>query len=180
MGSVRGNETNLSLEKKERCSRDLSTRHFMKFYETIDRYVDTNINLYVDMDGVIAEYDIGNFDYNTIRPLKSNIKRIKDLLDKGINVKILTICKNNKIVEEKINWMKKHMSFFDIKNIIFISKEEEKYNGFSSKELKSNYLKNHIQNDCTNIVIDDDNSIIKYLIKNNKDVIVFQISSWID
>ena len=31
MGSVRGNETNLSLGKKERCSRDLSTRHIMKF-----------------------------------------------------------------------------------------------------------------------------------------------------
>ena len=27
MGSVRGNETNLSLRKKERWSRDLSTRH---------------------------------------------------------------------------------------------------------------------------------------------------------
>ena len=41
----------------------------MKFYETINRYNDKNIDIYVDMDGVIAEYDIGNFDYDTIRPL---------------------------------------------------------------------------------------------------------------
>ena len=33
MGSVRGNETNLSLGKKERCSRDLSTRHKMLIRE---------------------------------------------------------------------------------------------------------------------------------------------------
>ena len=43
----------------------------MKFYDTINKYKDKAINLYVDMDGVIAEYDIGNFDYSTIRPLKS-------------------------------------------------------------------------------------------------------------
>ena len=56
----------------------------MKFYDTIEQYSDKNITIYVDMDGVIAEYDIGNFDYNTIRPLKSNIKRIEELLKKGI------------------------------------------------------------------------------------------------
>lgn len=152
----------------------------MKFYETIDKYSNETINIYVDMDGVIAEYDIGNFDYNTIRPLKSNIKRIKELIDKNINIKILTICKNNKIVDEKIDWIKKHMPFFDLDNVIFISKEDEKYSGLSSKELKSNYLKNNIRKEIINIVVDDDNEIVKYLVKNNKDIIVFQVSSWID
>ena len=38
----------------------------MKFYDTIEKYNKEKIDLYVDMDGVIAEYDIGNFDYNTI------------------------------------------------------------------------------------------------------------------
>ena len=31
----------------------------MKFYDTIEKYNDRKINIYVDMDGVIAEYDIG-------------------------------------------------------------------------------------------------------------------------
>lgn len=152
----------------------------MKFYETIDKYIDQTIDIYVDMDGVIAEYDIGNFDYNTIRPLQSNIKRIRNLIDKGINVKILTVCKNNKIVEEKIEWIKKYMPFIDIDNVIFISKEKKEYIGLSSKELKSNYLKNNIRKGIINIVVDDDNEIVKYLIKNNNDIIVFQVSSWID
>lgn len=152
----------------------------MKFYETIEKYSDKTIDIYVDMDGVIAEYDIGNFDYNTIRPLQSNIKRIKELIDNNINVKILTICKNNKIVEEKIVWIQKYMPFFDINNVIFISKEDEKYSGLSSKELKSEFLKSNINYDNINIVVDDDNEIIKYIIKNNENIIVFQVSSWIN
>jgi len=80
----------------------------MKFYDTINKYKDKDIDLYVDMNGVIAEYDIGNFDYNTIRPLKSNIKRIDELINKNINVKILTICGNNLIINEKIDWIKKN------------------------------------------------------------------------
>lgn len=151
----------------------------MKFYKTLEKYKNKDIDIYVDMDGVLAEYDIGNFDYNTIRPLQSNIKRIKDLINNNINIKILTICKNNKIIEEKKEWIKKHMSFFDLNNVIFISKEEEKYKDIPSKILKSNYLKENINSNHINILIDDDNEIIKYIIKNNN-IIVFQVSSWID
>ena len=41
------------------------------------------------------------------------------------------------------------------------------------------YLKENAKNDV-NIVIDDDNSVIKYIIKNNEDLIVFQDSSLVD
>lgn len=152
----------------------------MKFYETINNYNDKNIDIYVDMDGVIAEYDIGNFDYNTIRPLQSNIKRIKELINDSINVKILTICKNNKIVAEKIKWIEKYMPFFDLNDVIFISKENKKYSGLSSKELKSEFLKSNTNDKNINIVIDDDNESVKYLVKNNSNIIVFQVSSWIE
>lgn len=152
----------------------------MKFYETIDKYNDKNIDIYVDMDGVISEYDIGNFDYDTIRPLQSNIKRIKELINERISVKILTVCKNNKIIDEKIKWIEKYMPFFDLNDVIFISKENEKYSGLSSKELKSEFLKLNVSDDNINIVVDDDNEIVKYLVKNNKNIIVFQVSSWID
>ena len=153
----------------------------MKFYDTIEKYNDRKINIYVDMDGVIAEYDIGNFDYNTIRPLKTNIKRIENLIQKdNIDVKILTVCKTNVIVEEKIEWIKKYMPFFNIDNVIFLSKEDTKNKGISSQDLKSNYLKENTNCDEITILVDDDNSIIKHIRKNNEDVIVFQISSWID
>lgn len=152
----------------------------MKFYDTLDKHKNEMINLFVDMDGVIAEYDIGNFDYGTIRPLQSNIKRIKELLKQdNISVKILTVCKNNNIVDEKKIWIKKYMPFFDLDNVIFLSKEDEKYSQKSSKELKSEYLKN-MGDDKINILVDDDNEIVKYIVKNNEDILVFQVSSWID
>lgn len=110
----------------------------MKFYDCIEKNKDKNISIYCDMDGVLAEYDIGNFDYESIRPLTSTIKKIEDLY-----------------------------------------KEDNKYQGISSKEIKSNYLKENAKNDV-NIVIDDDNSVIKYIIKNNEDLIVFQDSSLVD
>lgn len=152
----------------------------MKFYEEIEKNKDKNISIYCDMDGVLAEYDIGNFDYETIRPLKSTIKKIEDLYkEKNINIYILSICKTDSIVSDKLIWFKKYMSFLKDENIILLSKEDKKYNGVSSKEIKSNYLKEHAKNDV-NIVIDDDNDVIKYIRKNNENVIVFQDSSLVD
>lgn len=151
----------------------------MKFIDFFKENNNRKINIYCDMDGVVAEYDIGNFDYSTIRPLNSVISKLKNLSEKNnINLYILTICKSNEIITEKIGWLNKYMSFLDIKNVIFISKEE--YKGISSKELKSSYLNENINKDVINVVIDDDNEIIKYLRKENKDLIIFQISSLID
>lgn len=153
----------------------------MRFYETIEKYNNTIIDLYVDMDGVLAEYDIGNFDYKTIRPLKSNIEKIKNLMNReNINIYILSICKTNSIIDEKIEWFKIHMPFLDRKNMILISKEEKEFNNISSKEIKSNYLSNHVNKSNKTIFVDDDNAIIKYVIKNNEGLIVFQVSSLID
>lgn len=148
----------------------------MKFKEYLKN--NKNIDIYFDMDGVFAEYDIGNFDYNTIRPIKSVIKLMKELIDDNINVKILSICKNNKIVEEKYNWLKKHLPFFNKKNAIFLSKEE--IPNVESNELKSNYLKNNIDKSHTNILVDDDILVIKKIVKENQDVKVFHVSSIIE
>lgn len=148
----------------------------MKFKEFINN--NKNIDIYFDMDGVFAEYDIGNFDYNTIRPIKSVIKLMKELIDDNINVKILSICKNNKIVEEKYEWLEKHLPFFNKKNAIFLSKEE--IPNVESNELKSNYLKNNIDKSHTNILVDDDILVIKKIVKENQDVKVFHVSSIIE
>lgn len=148
----------------------------MKFKEFINNNKD--IDIYFDMDGVFAEYDIGNFDYNTIRPIKSVIKLMKELIDDNINVKILSICKNNKIVEEKYEWLEKHLPFFNKENAIFLSKEE--IPNVESNELKSNYLKNNIDKSHTNILVDDDILVIKKIVKENQDVKVFHVSSIIE
>ena len=150
----------------------------MNFFKYIEENINNTIDLYIDMDGVLAEYDIGNFDYNSIRPINTTIEIVSELIKKGVNVKILSVCKKNIIIDEKNKWIKRNMPFFDIKNAIYISKEEINKN-ISSKELKSNYLKNNINKNNVNIVVDDDNEIIKYLKNNNKDIKLFQVSSLI-
>ena len=90
----------------------------MKFIETIEKYREQEINIYFDMDGVLAEYDIDNFNYEEIRPIQSIINKV-ELLDKttNINVRILSICKKSNIIEEKIKWLREHMSFISIEKL---------------------------------------------------------------
>ena len=97
----------------------------MKFYDCIEKNKDKNISIYCDMDGVIAEYDIDNFDYENRRPITSTIKKIKDLYkEDNISIYILSICKTNNIVYDKITWFKKQVfeTMGDEKNeeLIFI------------------------------------------------------------
>ena len=80
----------------------------MKFNDFLLKNKDKIIDIYFDMDGVFAEYDIGNFDYSTIRPIKTVINLMNNLYKDGLNIKVLSICKNNKVVEEKYDWIEKY------------------------------------------------------------------------
>ena len=150
----------------------------MKFNDFLLKNKDKIIDIYFDMDGVFAEYDIGNFDYSTIRPIKTVINLMNNLYKDGLNIKVLSICKNNKVVEEKYDWIEKYVPFLKKENLIFISKGE--HPGYESNELKSNYLKDKINKKHVTILIDDDSSIIKKVCKENEDVKVFHVSSIIE
>lgn len=145
-------------------------------------YKDEEINIFVDMDGVIADYDFGNIlDFKDKRAITTNIKTLEDLSeDKNINLYILSICKKNNQIKDKNNWLNKHASFFDIDKRYIISKEE--YEGFSSKEIKLTIIKEIIAKlKLKNVVlIDDDNSILKYLDNSELNIRLFQDSSLID
>ena len=151
----------------------------MYFYNLIKDYQEP-INIFVDMDGVIADYDFGsNLDFKNKRPIKTNIKTLKKISElKNINIYILSICKKDNQIKDKNKWLDNHAPYFKKENRIIISKENE--NNKSSKELKCNYLKKHIKSNKKNIIIDDDNEILKYLKENIKDVVLFQDSSIID
>lgn len=150
----------------------------MKFDKYLIDNRDKIIDIYFDMDGVFVEYDIGNFDYSTIRPVNYVINIMKKLIDDGYNLKVLSVCRNNKIVEEKKEYMDKYVPFINSKDRILLSKE--RYDGFESNELKSNYLKENTNKEHVSILIDDDSAIIKKVVKENDDVKVFHVSSIID
>lgn len=150
----------------------------MKFLDYINSNTDKKVEVYFDMDGVFAELDFGNFDYKTIRPIKTVLTLMKILHDQGVDVKVLSICRTNEIVKGKIEWLKINASFLEEKNIYLLSKEENP--GIESKDLKTNFLKENTNEDHVIIHVDDDITIIKQLQKETPNVKVFHVSSVIE
>lgn len=152
----------------------------MHFYNIINELASKNdISLYVDMDGVIASYDVGKpLNFASKRPLTENINKLEKISKiENVELYILSICKKNNQINEKNKWLDKYAPFFYKQNRIIISKEQ--YEGISSPDLKSNYLKN-IKTNRQVIFLDDDNTILKTVMKTVPNIILFQDSELID
>lgn len=152
----------------------------MHFYELIKNMSqDKKLDIYVDMDGVIASYDFGvPFDFKNKRPLKTNIKTLEKISKlKNVNVYILSICRKNFQITEKNEWLDEHAPFFDKDNRFIISKE--KYPNTSSKKLKTSFL-NKLNNKNNIVVIDDDNSVLDKIHEVIPEITLFQDSELID
>lgn len=152
----------------------------MHFYELIQKQTkNKKTRIYVDMDGVIASYNIGKpYDFENKRPLTTNIKTLSKINNlENTELFILSICKKDSQIKEKNNWLDKYAPFFQKDNRIIISKESNP--NLSSKELKLNYLKS-LKTDNQIILIDDDNEIIKAIKDNAKNIILYQDSELID
>ena len=151
----------------------------MHFYELIQKQTkNKKTRIYVDMDGVIASYDIGKpYDFENKRPLTTNIKTLSKINNlENTELFILSICKKDSQIK-KNNWLDKYAPFFQKDNRIIISKENNP--NLSSKELKLNYLKS-LKTDNQIILIDDDNEIIKTIKDNAKNIILYQDSELTD
>ena len=153
----------------------------MYFYNLIkDMASKEDIELYVDMDGVIAAYSIGNnpFDFLNKRPLRENIAKIEEVskID-NVETHILSVCREDSQVEEKNIWLDKNAPFFKKENRNIISRESKDW--LTSKEIKLEFLRN-LKTDKKVILVDDDNGVLK-LIKDSLDTVtVMQDSELID
>ena len=138
-----------------------------------------NIDLFVDMDGVIAAYDFGRpYDFDKKRPLITNIKKLKEIsqLD-GITLHILSICRENSQMKEKIDWLDINAPFFHKDNRHILSKET--IQNTSSANMKLNFLREYKSNNQL-VLLDDDNQVLKIVGNNLESVKVFQDSELID
>ena len=131
------------------------------------------------MDGVIASYDAGKpLDFLNKRPLTENINKLRLISTiPNVELHILSICRKDYQIEEKNIWLNEYASFFQKENRHIISKEL--LDEISSKEVKENFLKN-FKTEKKMILLDDDNIVLNYVMKNVKDIIVFQDSELID
>lgn len=155
----------------------------MYFVDKIkNEYSNKNLILFVDMDGVIADFEAFKpLDFSNKRPIKTNINTLKEVSKlKNIELHILSICKFDNQINEKNTWLDKYASFFKYQNRHIISKE--KFSGVKSKDLKYNFLKEFIEkkSDELIVLIDDDNDILNYINEKSDNIILFQDSSIID
>lgn len=152
----------------------------MYFYNVIKELAKKQeIIMYVDMDGVISSYDIGKpLNFATKRPLTENINKLKQISKiQNVELYILSICKKDFQIDEKNVWLDKYAPFFKKENRIIISKENKDI--ISSSQIKADYLKNIVTNKQI-VFVDDDNEILKTVLKTTENVIVFQDSELID
>lgn len=151
----------------------------MYLKEILNSYGDKKIKMYIDMDGVIADYDVGkpgNFDKK--RPLYTSIDKLKEIsfMD-NVSIYILSITRKNVGIYEKNIWLDKYMPFIDKNNRFILSKEKESK---SSSELKVDFLKNIKREDEVIILIDDDPLILKSVMDNVNDIVLLKDSVLVD
>ena len=147
-------------------------REGMKMYITdyLERFKDKKIRLFVDMDGVVADFDVGKpYDYDKKRPLLTNIEVLREIAKRdNIEMYILTITSLTVGREEKNRWLDQYMEFIKKEKRFIISREEN--NKISSRVLKNRFLKKVKRDDSVIIMIDDDPSILGKIRQSNPDI----------
>lgn len=141
--------------------------------DVLEKYKDEKIRLFVDMDGVIADYDVGKAcDYDKKRPLKTNIEKLKEISENpNIEMNILSVTRYDEGFEQKNIWLDEFAPFFEKKHRNIISRQSNEFE--KSSILKANFIKNLKRNKVI-IIIDDDPIVLKRISKMNEDVILLK------
>ena len=152
----------------------------MFFEEEIKKLGDNKIKIFVDMDGVIADYNVGYaMDYHQKRPLTSNIEKLEKVSKmENVEMHILSVARLNVGVEEKNIWLDEVAPFFKKENRNIIPREE---NGFmAAKDLKLLFMKNLEKDGSIIVVIDDDPQILHEMQTTFKDIVLYKDTVLVD
>jgi len=149
----------------------------MYITDYVKQFKNKKIKIYVDMDGVIADYDVGKAcEYDKKRPLLTNIEALRKVSkDKNVEMFILSITRMTIGRDEKNRWLDKYVDFIKVENRFIISREE--HNFMPSKTLKKKFVKNIKRDESIIIVIDDDPAIIDEIRKSSEDVYLLKDTS---
>ena len=152
----------------------------MYIKEYLEQFKDKKVKLYIDMDGVIADYTFGKpKDYDKKRPLYDSIKKLEEV-SKMSNVEmfIFSATRYSEGLEQKHEWLDKYAPFFKKENRILISREA---NGMTKTAiLKAEYMRDIERDGSVMILIDDDPRNLEEVSQLSDDVILLKDTALID
>lgn len=152
----------------------------MYLKEYLNKFKDKKIKLYVDMDGVIADYDVGKAcEYDRKRPLTTSIEKLKEIskMD-NVEMHIMSITRMDEGFDEKNKWLDIHAPFFKKENRIIISRESNNFK--TSIDLKTDFFKNLERDGSIIILIDDHPMILHQIEKTSNDVVLLKDTVLVD
>lgn len=151
---------------------------YLKKY--LEQFDNKRIKLFVDMDGVIADYIFGSAkDYDKKRPLYDSISKLEKISKmENVELYILSSTRYSSGIEQKNLWLDNYASFFKPENRIIISREAN--NMRDSSTLKAEYLCNYKRDDSVLILIDDDPKNLKDVQKLNEDIVLLKDTVLVD
>ena len=146
------------------------------------------VDMYIDMDGTIAEYHLYNpeeisrkmeEEYLKNEPLKNVIDVLEEISKiNNIEMYILSLTKTKKITEKKKIWLKKYVPFIKEENWIILTKEIGEYSNENRNEIKGKNIELRQKDYDKSIMLDDEQVVLREAKKILNDKIeVFHISS---
>ncbi|MBR2744414.1 MAG: hypothetical protein IKE01_03855 [Clostridia bacterium] len=152
----------------------------MYLKEYLRKFEGKKIKLFVDMDGVIADYIVGAArDYDKKRPLYDSINKLEEIskMD-NIELHILSVTRMTEGFEQKQGWLDKYAPFFKKENRAILSREAN--NMEESAFLKAKYLQKYKNDESVIIVIDDDPRVLKEMQNSNDKLILLKDTALVD
>ena len=152
----------------------------MYLKDFIESFHGNRIKIFVDMDGVIVDYDFGNPQaYDIKRPLFSSIAKLEEISQMdNVELYILSVSRMDEGVGQKNQWLDKYAPFFKQENRVILPRESNAF--MPAKLLKTNYLSNLERDGSNIIVIDDDPEILKEIHASNEDIILLKDTVLVD
>ncbi|MBR3254682.1 MAG: hypothetical protein IKF97_00410 [Clostridia bacterium] len=148
--------------------------------EFMEKFEQDNVKMYVDMDGVIADYNVGEAcNYDKKRPLYTNISKLEEIskMD-NVEMYVLSVTRMSEGIEQKNIWLDEFAPFFKKENRVILSREANDF--MPSRMLKSSFLKSLDRDGKRIIVIDDDPSVIKQIAEENQDIVLLKDTALVD
>ena len=153
----------------------------MIIFDVLKEYDKQKVRLYVDMDGVIADYDVGiPAKYDKKRPLISNLEKLEKISKMpNIDLYILSVTRMTEGIYEKNRWLDINAPFFKKEKRNILSREMVNFEK-NALELKYKFMQDLERDDSQIIYIDDDPGILRQIDENMKDIILLKDTTLVE